>query len=163
MGWQLTDIEALALAEIGDLEEALRRLDDKRQVKRTLGGGLLSKDAQKIIAIAEAVADHRQLHTGSPSDRVEYLRRLLEKQRDGERDATMAIESAERVELLIRQSQVSSKRARAFLRQVELLRMQQRNRLNIVLADPKARGAALERLDRVYEAHLGDFGNVEGP
>jgi DNA-binding transcriptional ArsR family regulator len=156
-GWHLSALEAAALAEIGDIDSILSRVIEHRGVARTAGGRLLSRSGQQSVAIAQAVADHRAVHLGSPDERIDYLRQLVEKERQADRETADASESARRVERFVAQSEVSSRQVRELIRRVGDLRLRQRNRLTAALADPLTRRAALEHLDEVYASFLGRF------
>ena len=162
-GWALSELDAFALAEIGDLDEALNLLAARRDVRRNISGVMLSNEEQQSIAIAEAVADHRGIHGGDPSGRIEYLRVLLEKQREDARKRDARSEATRQVERLIAESDGASAQLRKFLRKADILRSRQRNFLTQSIADPGLRSDALSRLDNVYALHLSELGGIAAP
>lgn len=154
LGIELTDLEASQLAEIGGVREAIERLQQASQVRRTPIDAALSRDSQKRIMIAEVVVEAKRTFEKDPAGYRAFLDQLIEK----EKSATSRSRDFERAmhELEEMTSQLRAKGAaqRAFLRRVDRLRAIQVNRLRSAIFDTERLNASMAKLTGIYRKYL---------
>jgi hypothetical protein len=146
-------MDALALAEIGDLDIAIQKLQLARRY--SLGGSASNVPAssQLTLAVAEAVADALNLHE-TAAERLSFREQLIAKLASTQRELAAAALGTQWVEQLLRTQSHHGQSLRRFLRRAEVLSQRQINQVLLQCHDPSRRALVIARLDAVYQRFL---------
>ncbi len=153
-GCQVSQDEAVQLAEIGDLNVALQMLEDRLSYGRGAEGVRLSRESRVRVAIAEVIADAKGLHESDPGARLEFLKAAVTKEAEhlaSERETAREIRVSEVLQSEIRDS---TPRLRAYIRRLDRVRTLQINRLNVSIPDQDRLETAKNRLDALFETFV---------
>jgi hypothetical protein len=107
------------------------------------------------VAVSSVIAGIT--HPGDRAAQAELIRQVLESQASGRRIAQQTMNEGERLSKTLSRVNREFPQMRRFVRQVDRIRSEQRNRLLSAIHEPEALKSANARLDQVILTHVTRF------
>ena len=149
LGDKLDREEARTLALAGDLESAVRKLKQRRQIRRHH----LDANQQRRLAVQEVSLE---LAGRSEKEIAALVSEAVRRAREAKRGVLSIQERAAQQRQFFKDFDTQAPMLRRFLREANRLMSRQTRTLQAGIRDPDALGAAIEELEAVYKRHLDD-------